>query len=115
VPRTRSKSQTAFIYIRNLEETLETAFKGHHSVLKQVEKEQLQAEGLAVQPAFELPDSPESPKALSRARRLEKYEQTHTLRQQGYAIKDIAYHLGIGKRTVYQYLAASRSSCFQLS
>ena len=30
--------------------------------------------------------------------------KTHALRQQGYAIKDIAHHLGIGKRTVYKYL-----------
>jgi len=44
---------------------------------------------------------------MNRTRRLEKYEQTHALRKQEYAIKDIAHHLGIGERTVYTYLSAS--------
>jgi transposase len=38
---------------------------------------------------------------------LAKYEQTHALREQGYRIKDIAHHLGIGVRTVYTYLSAA--------
>jgi len=96
-----------FHLLHNLEETLETAFKGHHSVLKQVEKDQRQADGLEVPHPSDLPEDPQSPKALNRAHRLETYEQTHALRQQGYAIKDIAHHLGLGKRTVYKYLAAS--------
>ena len=96
-----------FHLLHNLEETLETAFKGHNAVLKQVEKDTLQVDGLAVLLSLELPENLQSPKALNRARRLDKYEQTHALRQQGYAIKDIAHHLGIGKRTVYKYLAAS--------
>jgi transposase len=96
-----------FHLLHNLEETLETAFKGHHSVFKQVEKDQRQADGLEVPHPVDLPEDPQSPKALNRAHRLETYEQTHALRQQGYAIKDIAHHLGIGKRTVYKYLAAS--------
>jgi len=96
-----------FHLLHNLEETLETAFKGHHSVLQQVEKDQCQADGLEVPHPLDLPEDPQSPKALNRTHRLETYEQTHALRQQGYAIKDIAHHLGIGKRTVYKYLAAS--------
>ncbi|ASC71024.1 hypothetical protein XM38_019730 [Halomicronema hongdechloris C2206] len=40
-----------------------------------------------------------------RDQRLERYEQVHALRQQGYQIKDIAHHLGMGKRTVYTYLS----------
>ncbi|MBE9108119.1 ISL3 family transposase [Nodosilinea sp. LEGE 07298] len=96
-----------FHLLHNLEETLETAFKGHYSVLKQVEKDQRQADGLEVPHSSDLPEDPQSPKALNRAHRLETYEQTHALRQQGYAIKDIAHHLGLGKRTVYKYLAAS--------
>jgi transposase len=96
-----------FHLLHNLEETLETAFKGHHSILKQVEKDQRQADGLEVPHPSDLPEDPQSPKALNRAHRLETYEQTRALRQQGYAIKDIAHHLGIGKRTVYKYLAAS--------
>lgn len=96
-----------FHLLHNLEETLETALKGHNAVLKQVEKDHLQADGLVVLPSVDLPEDSQSPKALNRARRLEKYDQTHGLRLQGYAIKDIAHHLGIGKRTVYKYLAAT--------
>jgi transposase len=96
-----------FHLLHNLEETLETAFKGHNTVLKQVEKDHLQADGLVVLPSVDLPKDSQSPKALNRARRLEKYDQTHALRQQGYAIKAIAHHRGIGKRTVYKYLAAT--------
>lgn len=96
-----------FHLLHNLEETLETAFKGHHSVLKQVEKDQRQADGIQVLHPLDLPENPQSPKALNRAHRLGNYERTHALRQQGYATKDIAHHLGIGKRTVYKYLAAS--------
>ena len=90
-----------FHLLHNLEETLETAFKGHNAVLKQVEKAPLQVDGCAVLPSLDLPEDPQSPKALNRARRLEKYDQTHALRQQGYTIKDTAHHLGIGKQTVY--------------
>lgn len=72
-----------------------------------MEKAQLQASGLVVLQPLALPDAPESPKAMNRTRRLEKYEQTHALRQQGYTIQDIAHHLGLGERTVYNYLSAS--------
>ena len=96
-----------FHLLQNLEETLETVLKGHTQALRVVEKAQLQASGMAVPQPLELPEAPESPKAMNRTRRLEKYEQTHALRQQGYTIQDIAHHLGIGKRTVYTYLSAS--------
>jgi transposase len=96
-----------FHLLQNLEETLEHVLKGHTQALRAVEKAQLQASGMAVPQALELPEAPESPKAMNRTRRLEKYEQTHALRQQGYAIQDIAHHLGIGERTVYTYLSAS--------
>jgi transposase len=96
-----------FHLLQNLEETLETVLKGHTQALRAVEKAQLQASEMAVPQPLDLPDAPESPKAMNRTRRLEKYEQTHTLRQQGYAIQDIAHHLGIGERTVYTYLSTS--------
>ena len=96
-----------FHLLQNLEETLEHVFKGNTQALRAVEKAQLQASGIAVPQPLELPEAPESPKALNRTRRLEKYEQTHALRQQGYTIQDIAHHLGIGERTVYTYLSAS--------
>lgn len=95
-----------FHLLQNLEEVLERVFKGKSKALKEVDKAQLQAEGITVQPLVDPPCDLQSPKAQNRARRLEKYEQTHALRQQGYRIKDIAHHLGIGKRTVYTYLAA---------
>jgi transposase len=44
-------------------------------------------------------------KAAKRALRLERYEQAHELRQQGYKVKDIAHHLGMGERTVQTYLS----------
>jgi hypothetical protein len=50
---------------------------------------------------------PQSRPEQSRSRRLEKYQQTHALRGQGYLIQDIAHHLGIWERTVHKYLAAS--------
>ena len=112
-----------FHLLQNLEEVLEKVFKGHDPALKRVERAQLQAEGRAVpppldpqcdpqsqtitiSPPLDPPSAPQSQKAQHRARRLEKYEQTHALRQQGYLIKAIAHHLGIGERTVYTYLAA---------
>ena len=112
-----------FHLLENLEEVLEKVFKGHDQVLKRVETAQLKAEGIAaplpvepqcesqsqtigISPPLDPPLDPQSQKAQNRARRLEKYEQTHALREQGYLIKDIAHHLGIGERTVYTYLAA---------
>jgi transposase len=96
-----------FHLMQNLEETLEKVFKGEAQALKIVEKAQLQADISAAPQTFEVPCNPQSQQAINRTQRLEKYEQTHALWKQGYAIKDIAFHLGIGKRTVYTYLAAS--------
>lgn len=95
-----------FHLLQNLEETLEKVFKGYAPILQSVEKEHLQAEPAMFFPSLELSNTEPSQKAINRTRRLEKYEQTHVLRQQGYAIKDIAHHLGIGERTVYTYLSA---------
>lgn len=95
-----------FHLLQNLEETLEKAFKSHTPVFKRVEKATLAPQDSAAAP-------PPDPAALlptqaaesKRAQRLERYEQVHALRQQGYQIKDIAHHLGMGKRTVYTYLS----------
>lgn len=95
-----------FHLLKNLEEVLEKAFKGKSKALKEVDKARLQAEGIVLQALLDTQCDPQCQKAQNRARRLEKYEQIHALRQQGYRIKDIAHHLGIGKRTVYTYLAA---------
>jgi transposase len=100
-----------FHLLKNLEETLENFFKGQAQTLQKVERALLQATLVSVSPPLKLPSElpldPQSPKALNRTRRLEKYEQTHALRQQGYRIDDIAHHLGIGGCTVYTYLAAA--------
>lgn len=99
-----------FHLLQNLEETLEKAFKGETQALKSVEMAQLQADGIILP----LPSAPQSSapqssrqlkKAQKRAQRLENYEQVHVLRKQGYQVKDIAYHLGMGERTVYTYLS----------
>ena len=100
-----------FHLMKNLEEALEKALKGHTSLLKQVELQQLQAEGVLEAQQLESFASasqnltPQLQKAAKRAERLERYEQVHALRQQGFKIKDIAHHLGMGKRTVYTYLS----------
>ena len=102
-----------FHLLQNLEEVLENVFSSHSQVIKTVEYTLLKAtlaehqdtEAMS-QPVVKPQVDPNSRKAQNRARRLEKYEQTHALRKQGYLIKDIAHHLGIGKRTVYTYLAA---------
>jgi transposase len=91
-----------FHLLHNLEETLEKAFKGHNQVFRRVEQAQLPA------PAAVAPESPEPPPSSAvtkRAQRWERYQQVHALRQQGYQIKDIAHHLGMGQRTVYTYLS----------
>ncbi|MEO1299761.1 MAG: transposase, partial [Cyanobacteria bacterium J06636_16] len=72
--------------------------------------EQLQAEGIIVSQVSESQSSDtqtaqQRKTAQKRAERLDNYEQVHRLRQQGYKIKDIAYHLGMGERTVYAYLS----------
>ena len=94
-----------FHLLQNLEETLEKAFQGKLQAIKSVEIAQLQEAGI------DLPDLPK-PKTSrqqrrkeKRAQRLENYNQVHALRKQGYTIKDIAHHLGMGKRTVYTYLS----------
>lgn len=102
-----------FHLLQNLEEALENVFSSHSQAIKTVELTLLKAKLAEHQAADTIPSSvveplidPNSRKAQNRARRLAKYEQVHALRQQGYLIKDIAHHLGMGKRTVYTYLAA---------
>ena len=94
-----------FHLLQNLEETLEKAFQGKSEAIKSVEIAQLQEAGI---------DLPELPKPNTsrqqrredkRVQRLENYNQVHALKKQGYKIKDIAHHLGMGKRTVYTYLS----------
>ncbi|MBE7385194.1 MAG: helix-turn-helix domain-containing protein [Leptolyngbya sp. SIO1E4] len=86
-------------------------FKGHLPVLKQVEQALPTADHpdapvhQSAPPASPAPNSRQQQKAQKWAQRLERYEQVHALRQQGYCIPDIAHHLGMGERTVYTYLS----------
>ena len=96
-----------FHLLQNLEETLEKAFQGKAPAIKVVEASQLQSAGI---PLPELPKPKNSHgqrREAKRAQRLENYHQVHALRKEGYTIKDIAHHLGMGKRTVYTYLSHS--------
>lgn len=95
-----------FHLLKNLEEVLEKIFKTESSAIKAVDITGLPEDRILVIPESEAIEEPAPQKVQNRTQRLEKYEQTHRLRQQGYLIQDIAHHLGIGKRTVYTYLAA---------
>ena len=83
-----------FHLLQNLEETLEKVFKGHLQSLKQAEQaenQQTQEQQPTEPAAPEVPpDRYRAQREANRAIRLEKWEQTHALRKQGYAIKDIA-------------------------
>ena len=101
-----------FHLLKNLEAVLEKVFSSgsqaiktaEYTLLKSKMAEHQETESISL-PA-DPPIDPNSRKAENRARRLANYEQIHSLRQQGYKIKDIAHHLGMGKRTVQTYLAA---------
>nr|WP_317110686.1 ISL3 family transposase [Chroococcidiopsis sp. SAG 2025] len=95
-----------FHLLQNLAEILERFFATHYSALKAVEvahQRKLSQGGIA------LPTQPsvrQQQAEQRRARRLERYEQVHTLRQKDLTIPDIAHHLGMGERTVFRYLAS---------
>lgn len=75
-----------------------------------MEQDQLQSEGAM---ASQVSTSQNSASQTSQqqktaqkwAERSANYEQVHSLRQQSYKVKDVAYHLGMGERTVYTYLS----------
>ncbi|MEO1686094.1 MAG: ISL3 family transposase [Cyanobacteria bacterium J06631_12] len=94
-----------FHLLQNLEETLEKAFQGKSEAIKSVEIAQLQAAGIDLPELPKPKTSRQQRREEKRAQRLENYNQVHALRKQGYKIKDIAHHLGMGKRTVYTYLS----------
>ena len=99
-----------FHLLKNLQETLEDSFRGQAEVFKRVEQAQLEAVGVTLPISDEAALPPfleraEQKKAQKRALRLERYEQAHALRNQGYKVKDIAHHLDMGKRTVQTYLS----------
>lgn len=91
-----------FHLLKNLQEVLEKVLHTQTQALKSVETDLLDLS--AVKTPAPKPTDDEQ-KARNRARRLEKYEQTHALKKQWYRPTDIAHHLGICRRTVYQYLS----------
>ena len=94
-----------FHLLQNLEETLEKAFQGKSEAIKSVEIAQLQETGIDLPELPKPKTSRQQRREEKRVQRLDNYNQVHALRKQGYKIKDIAHHLGMGKRTVYTYLS----------
>lgn len=95
-----------FHLLQNLVEVLERFFATQSTALKVVDLAHHQ--GLA-EPQVVLPKPPTAQQQRAqkrRERRLANYEQVHQLRQQGFKVLDIAHHLGMGKRTVFTYLAS---------
>ena len=99
-----------FHLLQNLQEVLEKVFHSNCPALKSVEAVLL--------PPLKLL-SRRHRKRLRKARSLlmskvpgvvlvdwKTINKTHALKQQGYRVTDIAHHLGIGRRTAYDYLAA---------
>ncbi len=95
-----------FHLLQNLEETLEKAFQGKTPAIKAVEVAQLQSANITIVPALPMPrTSHQQRREAKRTQCLENYHQAHALRKEGYQIKGISHHLGMGKRTVYTYLS----------
>jgi transposase len=94
-----------FHLLQNLEETLENVFKGKTQVLKAIEQDQCRAAAPVCAEPPKLKTTRQQQQDIKRSHRLDNYEKVHALRAQGYQIKDIAHHLGMGKRTVYTYLS----------
>lgn len=101
-----------FHLLDNLATALEKTFRDYPRELKEVETTVVQqARGrleMDVELAVVPPPAPEPADLLhaqqSRSSRLDNYEQTWELYNQGWTQKEIAQRLGIGVKTVYRYL-----------
>lgn len=95
-----------FHLLQNLTQVLERFLATQSQVLKAVD---LAYHRELDQPTIAPPKPPTAQEQRAqqrRQRRLANYEQVHKLRQQGVKVRDIAHHLGMGKRTVFTYLAS---------
>ena len=97
-----------FHLVKNLAHALERFFYSNARVLKRIDHEWHQSQ--YSEPIQEPRRNKEAEALAERKRanferRRKNYEQTHTLRKKGFRVTDIAHHLGIGRRTAYQYLA----------
>lgn len=96
-----------FHLLQNLEETLEKSFQGKSQAIKSVEQAQRKLMSIELPDLPQLKTTRQQQQEEKRTQRLNNYNQVHALQQQGYKIKDIAHHLGMGERTVYTYLSHS--------
>ncbi len=95
-----------FHLLQNLTQVLERFLATQSTTLKAIDLAHHQALG-KTQDTPSKPLTAQAQKAEQRRqRRLFNYEQVHKLRQQGFPVKDIAHHLGMGKRIVFTYLAS---------
>lgn len=95
-----------FHLLQNLTQVLERYFATQSPALKAIDLVHHQASGKIQVVPPQLPTAPQQQAQQRRQRRLANYEQVHQLRQQGFQVKDIAHHLGMGERTVFTYLAS---------
>lgn len=90
-----------FHLLQNLSEVLERYFAGHQALLKAIEKQYYQQQ----QARASVARQPTALQAQRNEQRRAQFKKVHRLRSQGYAVLDIAHHLGMGERTVARYVA----------
>lgn len=95
-----------FHLLQNLAEVLERFLATQTPALKPVDMAYQQE--LCQTPLPTPPTARQQQAEQRRARRLDRYEQIHHLRQQGVMVSDIAHHLGMGERIVFRFLASSQ-------
>lgn len=95
-----------FHLLKNLAEVLERFLATQSTALKAVDLAYHRAFGKTLVVPPKPPTAQQQKAQQRRQRRLANYEQVHQLRQQGFKVADIAHHLGMGKRTVFTYLAS---------
>ncbi|MEL7086636.1 MAG: ISL3 family transposase [Cyanobacteria bacterium J06597_1] len=93
-----------FHLLQNLAEHLERALNAHRKSLKEIER-QLTNVPRAVGVLGAVDASRTYLYDYRLRERIHQYQQVHSLRKEGHQIRDIAHHLGMGKRTVYTYLS----------
>ncbi len=95
-----------FHLLQNLTQVLERFLATQSSVLKAIDLAHHQASRTLQIPPPKSPTAQAQKAEQRRQQRLANYEQVYQLRQQGFKVQDIAHHLGMGKRTVFTYLAS---------
>ncbi len=96
-----------FHLLQNLAETLEQVFNENAQVFKAIDATACEASASVTVPPPEIEPRDQARAQISRARRLETYQQVWELHDSGWTNKAIAQHLGISEKTVYRYLLSS--------